>query len=174
MSEWFHVGQKAAAVAGYEGLYSVTDDGQVFSHYSYRFLRANKLSNGYLVVALHRNGIQRTRSIHRLVAAAFCTNPDRKPSVNHINGDREDNRAVNLEWCTAKENTRNGMERGTITGVARRVPEEVRVQIRATYRTGGISLRRLAAQHGLTKNAIRYMLAEDKAMLSPKKQEVEA
>lgn len=45
--------------------------------------------------------------MHRLIATLFIPNPDNKPQVDHINGDKSDNRAVNLRWVDALENYHN-------------------------------------------------------------------
>ena len=58
----------------------------------------------YSRVSLQVRGSARPFHVHRLVAEAFVPNPDNKPCVNHINSDVSDARAVNLEWCTYKEN----------------------------------------------------------------------
>jgi hypothetical protein len=58
-------------------------------------------STGYPQVMLSD---RRKHNVHRLVAGAFIPNPEPKPQVNHINGDRADNRLENLEWVTASEN----------------------------------------------------------------------
>ena len=57
---------------------------------------------GYNIVVLC-NGIRKTINVHRLVAAAFVPNPENKPCVDHIDGDRANNHADNLRWVTAKE-----------------------------------------------------------------------
>ena len=105
-------------IAGYEGLYQVSNFGRVLhktSHRIYsngtrtelpeRFLTLTKNSGGYMQVTLWRNGKRISAKVHSLVANAFIKNPENKPYVNHINGDKTDNRAENLEWTTPSENT---------------------------------------------------------------------
>lgn len=58
----------------------------------------------------------RKEAVHRLVAESFCPNPDKKPLVNHIDGNKLNCSAVNLEWCTAAENSRHA----SITGLCRK------------------------------------------------------
>lgn len=104
-------------VVGYEGLYQVSDLGNVKriirfsltvgkykSIIKERVLKKNKNRLGYIRIGMSKNLIRTYFSIHRLVAIAFIPNPENKPQVNHINGIKSDNRLDNLEWCTASEN----------------------------------------------------------------------
>lgn len=67
---------------------------------------------GYLAVFLTKNGKFYNHYIHRLVAAAFVPNPDNKRTVNHIDGDKSNNAADNLEWATHKENIKHAIDIG--------------------------------------------------------------
>lgn len=60
--------------------------------------------DGYLQIGLKINGRKTTRKIHRLVAEAFIPNTHNKPQVNHIDGNKENNKIDNLEWVTNSEN----------------------------------------------------------------------
>lgn len=84
-------------IDGYEGLYSVSSHGQVFSHISRRCLKPLTTRTGYLRVHLVKDRMIKSMAIHRLVAQAFIPNPENKPTVNHINEIKTDNRVGNLE-----------------------------------------------------------------------------
>lgn len=69
-----------------------------------RLMKPQKSVNGYLIVRLSKNGKSYPKTVHRLVAEAFIPNPDNLRDVDHINGDRTDNRVENLRWCSHKDN----------------------------------------------------------------------
>lgn len=75
-------------------------------------------SKGYARVGIQVDGKQRQFSLHRLVALAFIPNPYNYPQVNHINGDKTDNRVVNLEWVSNQENMSKSWETGLRNHVA--------------------------------------------------------
>lgn len=97
-------------VAGYEGLYQVSNLGRVKSvkGVSERILKGGNDCHGYLCLNLWKNNQRIMFKIHRLVAQAFIPNPENKPQVNHIDEDKTNNVDSNLEWCTAKENNNHG------------------------------------------------------------------
>ena len=68
-------------------------------------LKAIPTGRGYLAVGISNKTTKRKRfAIHKLVAKAFIPNPENKPVVNHIDGNKENNCVENLEWCTQREN----------------------------------------------------------------------
>lgn len=91
-------------------MYYVSNHGRVLSEQKgYRHILSPSLDNyGYLGVNLYNQGKEIHRKIHRLVAKAFIPNPWHLPVVNHIDEDRTDNRACNLQWCTQKHNYHYG------------------------------------------------------------------
>ena len=107
-------------VAGYEGLYQVSSEGHVKSlerkvpkwdgerTVKERILKPRTDHYGYLLVSLCAGGKSKTLKVHRLVCEAFHDNPENKLDVNHINENKTDNRACNLEWSTRKKNCNHG------------------------------------------------------------------
>lgn len=96
---------EAKVVKGYEN-YLIYNNGEIFSKITNKFLTPKKDKYGYLIYHT-RKGIQEYISGHRLVAMAFIPNPENLPQVNHINGNKQDNRVENLEWCTASYNSQH-------------------------------------------------------------------
>lgn len=71
-----------------------------------RVLKPKLSHNGYYeVVLISESGHRCTRKVHRLVAETFQDNPENLPYVNHIDGDKLNNRPINLEWCTPRYNS---------------------------------------------------------------------
>lgn len=97
--------EKFIEIPDTQGQYLVSALGEVHSMKTNRILKLAKGNSGYLQVVLRINGKGQGRMVHRLVATAFVPNPANLPVVNHINGDKLDNRAENLEWCTYSQNS---------------------------------------------------------------------
>lgn len=95
----------------YDGRYEVSSKGRIRSCFSgeYKIITARTYTHDYERVRFMVNGKEHRHFVHRLVAEAFIQNPENKPYVNHINGDRVDNRVENLEWVTQKENVNHAI-----------------------------------------------------------------
>ena len=107
-------------IPGYEEFYEVSNLGRVkriksrYGNKMEKILKGSShSSNDYVCISL--NGKYYT--VHRLVAQTFLLNPDNKPCVNHIDGNKHNNNVSNLEWCTYLENNqhayRTGLNKGT-------------------------------------------------------------
>ena len=119
--------EKWKAIEKYEGFYEVSNLGKVRSinrlvtytngkkaNHRGNILKQTKAHNGYLRVCLSKNNEKKSFQVHSLVAKAFVPKPKGKNQVNHLNEIKTDNRHVNLNWLTAKENINYG------TGIERR------------------------------------------------------
>lgn len=110
------------SIKGYEGLYEASEDGRVRSldrigrcghHgtllYKGRELKANVGTHGYKYVALSKEGKVKGFLLHRLIGYVFCDNQsDDNKEINHIDGNKLNNHANNLEWVTPSYNTKHG------------------------------------------------------------------
>ena len=131
-------------VVGYEGLYQVSNLGRVKSFYrgKVHLLKYQLDSQGYVIVTLCKDGKGRGCKVHILVAQAFISNPENKPFVNHIDGNKSNPHVSNLEWVTPSENMKHafriGLKKsaaGVKHGKSKFTEEQVRY-IREHYKKG--------------------------------------
>lgn len=110
-------------IKGYEGLYQISNTGKIksidrcyahkgcnggFYHKKEKILIPAYDKDKYLKVTLCKNGKKNSKSVHRLVAETFISNPNNLPQVNHKDENKQNNSVNNLEWCTVKYNTNYG------------------------------------------------------------------
>lgn len=103
-----------AKIEGYENLYSVSDNGDILSHYHNICLKPADNGRGYKFIYLSKDKNKRRFYVHRIVATAFIPNPFNKPQVNHINCNKSDNRSINLEWVDCFEQMKHASENGKL------------------------------------------------------------
>lgn len=100
-------------VVGYEGSYKVSNLGRIKSNiYTIpRLMNPTDNGNGYMIIGLWKDSKRKNHYVHRLVAEAFVENPKGYKYVNHLDQNKMNNNASNLEWCTQRENVLYSVER---------------------------------------------------------------
>lgn len=177
-----NVGAELRPVVGYEGRYSVAPDGRIWAHPNLsrkkgRWLKETRDRGGYSYVCLF-NGARKNLKVHRVVAQAYLPAND-KPHVNHVNGDKADNRVVNLEWCTPSENKLHAWRTGLTTHTdaqkraagrhisawnrAHRKLQGQEEQIAAKLRSAGMSQELTARFFGVSRSAVKRIDRETRA-----------
>lgn len=156
-------------IIGYEGLYQISNLGRVkvlqrtvFVNGKKPFIKQEEILNGsveskgYLVFALYKNLKRSILKAHRLIAIHFIPNPEGKPQINHIDGNKLNNNLSNLEWCTFKENAvhafKTGLRvnpKGQDHGGSKLTDETVK-EIVSKYKMGGISYRKLGKEYAIS------------------------
>jgi len=122
-------------IPGYEGIYEASTDGRIRSadgkitsnsrysvrHWKQRIIKqkhqARSTGKTDARVCLWKDGKEKTHLVSRLIAMSWCEGYEDGMTVNHIDGNPENNRADNLEWITLKENIQKGFEDGLYTGM---------------------------------------------------------
>ena len=120
--------------------------------------------DGYCVLDIRCQGIKKTLKVHRLVAQAFIPNPDNKPQVNHMNGNKTDNKISNLEWTTGKENVNHRFEKlgQTVTAEWNRKPVIYWSKDHIMWFPSSLEAdRQLGLREGYTSNSINKTIQKE-------------
>ena len=94
------------------GTYQVSNYGEVRNKKTGNVLRQSKSRKGYKRITLLVNGMHKSYLVHRLIAEAFIPNTNNLPQINHIDGNKENNCASNLEWVNNSQNQKHAYKNG--------------------------------------------------------------
>lgn len=128
-----------------DGKLQVSNHGNIRSSLrgAWKVLKAQADNKGYLRVTYVYKKEKRRVKVHRLVALMFVPADPFKNHVNHINGDKTDNRAINLEWCTNQENAhhaiKNGLWDSVIEGAKRVNDARKRAVLATNIKSGSVT-----------------------------------
>lgn len=101
-------------IPGFKGLYAATEDGRIWSHRKQRFVKVhiNPNTGRHRVGLYNKKGVRCRYYVYQLICITFHRNPHKKPEVNHIDGNKLNNCAANLEWATRSENQSHAFHTG--------------------------------------------------------------
>lgn len=157
------------AVKGYEGLYAVSNFGNVKSlsnnkKKKEKILRPGVNSSGYLNVSLTINKKAKSMVVHRIVAAAFLEGLDETTEANHKDGNKQNNRLDNLEVNTRPQNIQHAFRIGLNKGPCgeknahSKFKAEDILAIRSLYGTGNYSIGALSRQHKVSQSSMSAII----------------
>lgn len=171
--EWMSVVGLASGF--YDGLYEVSNKGRWKilprrlnctngSRLTKEKITRGSNSHGYRTVGMKKSRIRVQKDLHILVATAFVPNPYYLPEVNHLDADRSNNNATNLEWTDSKGNSQHALKMGLLKitkGEDRSTAKLTEVHVRTLrqcYATGKYSGRFLAKLFGIGHTTLRSIV----------------
>lgn len=138
-------------IPGYEGYYQASNHGNIKSVRNDKILAQSVNNNGYMLVSISVNGKHEMKTVHRLVAKAFISNPKGYRDVNHIDGNKKNNKSENLEWVKHSDNIKHSYH------VLKQKRNNVKVRCVDTQREYE-SIREASIQTGINVSSIGHAI----------------
>lgn len=141
-------------------MYEISDRGEVRNSRTNKILGRRVDKDGYRQVQLYGNGPVVNHKVHRLVAEAFIPREPERDQVNHLNGDKEDNRVENLQWCTRSENTKHAYAELQFKAnirpaiLAHTKLDETKIRDAMELREEGLPVKEIARMYGVSIHSI--------------------
>lgn len=161
-------------IKGYEGLYQISNFGNCRSLGRANIYKDNRVHvlNGknlksyirgkYSCVMLYKNKLGKNFYLHVLVIENFIGNKPFGKQVNHIDGNKNNNRIDNLEYITPSENMFHSSKLGlAVTGerhYCHKLTESKVIEIRKRYKEGNVTVRALAREYGVTQRTMQQVI----------------
>lgn len=150
-------GEEIREVFGFEGIYIVSNYGGLWKYIDEgrrcRPIPQYRKNPKYIRISLRKDGKDYWRNVHVLVAQAFVPNPDNKPFVNHIDGDKLNARADNLEWVTDLENHQHACDMGLNKHY--KLSAKEKHEICEAFYSGRATIKQLSQRYGIVQSGIR-------------------
>lgn len=153
-------------IEGFEGIYKISSEGTVVgiprNGTNGGVIKRFKTTNGYEEHELFKGGKRYRKYVHRLIATYFISNPENKPFVNHIDGNKLNNNIENLEWVTNKENIEHAAKIGLMRSgenhpYAKLTDQEV-LEIRDLYKHKIYIQRELSEIYGVSRSTMNWIV----------------
>lgn len=163
-------------VKGYEESYQVSSFGSIRSKNRLRVSKSGFMARiqgrlmkqktskcGYKVIGFCTNAVKDHHSVHRLVALAFINNSENKPTVNHIDGDKNNNKVSNLEWATHSEQMNHAVRNNLLekTG-SPKYSKKLKQEIQDYFNNNTISILQLADKFEMSERTAGRIVREVK------------
>lgn len=148
--------QEFKDIKGFEGRYAISKNGEVYSYFLNRPMKLKTNKTGYLVVHLRKQDEEKHPSVHRLVAEHFIDNPENKPTVNHIDGNKKNNCVENLEWSTHKEQSKHALDQGLIIPRGNHIySPEFKIKVKSYFLENNCSITELARIFNISERSAK-------------------
>jgi predicted XRE-type DNA-binding protein len=140
-------------------MYEISANGEI-RHIKSKRLKKTRINDfGYLVVSINQLAKPKMRRVHNLLAQAFIDNPNNYTHINHIDGNKLNNKLSNLEWCNILQNNQHAFKLGLIdntgekNGMSKLTKEKV-IEIKKLLKSGDLSQYKIANLFNVSRSCV--------------------